>query len=373
MWTRNRVELLTDRRLPSTRSARQARVTDPDRFRLGRELRGVSQVEILRRLDGQLSAPALSQIETGASRPSPATLERLATALDVPASFFDRRGPLPGGYFRSLRATPARDRKQALAYAVCVHDLSVAVDTLGELPDLDLPELAPLDAGVESGRPTREAIRLAAIRARRHFGLNDGPIRNVVTVLERHGVVTCRLVLSYEKIDAFSLPYPDRPVVVLSTGKGKTARSRFDAAHELGHLLMHNVEDAGTKAVEGEAHAFAAEFLMPAAAIIDELPERADWDVLVDLKLRWRVSIGALLYRAKTLRKMSDHTYVNAIKAMSARGWRVDEPGDNELGPPERPRLLRQALEDVLNGGTDHSALAAKAGVPRDIVDLLSP
>lgn len=363
---------MTSRHPPPTPSARQARVTDPERFRLGRELRGVSQVELLRRLDGQLSAPALSQIETGASRPSPATLARLAAALDVPTSFFDRRGPLPGGYFRSLRATPARDRKQALAYAVCVHDLSVALDTLGELPDLDLPETAPLD-DVESGRPTRQAIRLAAIRARRHFGLNDGPIRNVVAVLERHGVVTCRLVLSYEKIDAFSLPYPDRPVVVLSTGKGKTARSRFDAAHELGHLLLHNVENAGTKAVEDEAHAFAAEFLMPAAAIIDELPERADWDVLVDLKLRWRVSIGALLYRAKTLRKMSDHNYVNAVKAMSARGWRIDEPGDNELGPPERPRLLRQALDDVLNEGADRSSLAAKAGVPRDVIELLAP
>lgn len=347
-------------------------MTDPDRFRLGRELRGVSQVELLRRLDGQLSAPALSQIETGASRPSPATLARLAAALDVPVNFFDRRGPLPDGYFRSLRATPARDRKQALAYAVCVHDLAVTLDTLGELPEFDLPHIDWHD-DAEFGRPTRKAIRRAAMRARRHFGLSEGPIRNVVAVLERHGVVTCRLVLNYDKIDAFSLPYPDRPVIVLSTGKGKTARSRFDAAHELGHLLLHDVGDAGTKAVEDEAHAFAAEFLMPAAAIIDELPERADWDVLVDLKLRWRVSIGALLYRAKTLRKMNDHTYVNALKAMSARGWRIDEPGDTELGAPERPRVLRQAVEDALNEGIDQASLATKAGVPQDVIDLIAP
>lgn len=70
------------------------------------------------------------------------------------------------------------------------------------------------------------------------------------------------------------------PVVVLGADKNDRARSRFDGAHELGHLVVHGHQIWGVKEVEHQAHAFAAAFLMPAGDIRDELPDRADWTVL---------------------------------------------------------------------------------------------
>jgi Zn-dependent peptidase ImmA (M78 family) len=61
----------------------------------------------------------------------------------------------------------------------------------------------------------------------------------VVELLEDHGIVVIRLPLQIADVDAFSLPFPDHPVVVLGADKDDRARSRFDGAHELGHLVMH--------------------------------------------------------------------------------------------------------------------------------------
>lgn len=185
---------------------------------------------------------------------------------------------------------------------------------------------------------------------------------NVAGALEAQGVLVIRLPLDTADVDAFSLPFPDRPVVVLGADKNDRARSRFDAAHELGHLVVHGDQIWGVKEVEQQAHAFAAAFLMPEDDIRSELPDRADWPTLFKLKEKWQVSLAALLMRARTLRCMSENNYTTAVKAASARGWRRVEPVP--LGRPEHPTCLERLL-------------ATPAGrqsldvLPRDVVDAL--
>ena len=135
-----------------------------------------------------------------------------------------------------------------------------------------------------------------------------------------------RLPLGTADVDAFSLPFADRPVVVLGTDKGDKARSRFDAAHELGHLAMHGEQVWGLPIVEKQAHEFAAASLMPEADIYKALPSSADWPTLFELKMRWQVSLAALLMRARTVGRMSEANYIAAVKTASARGWRSSNP-----------------------------------------------
>lgn len=151
-----------------------------------------------------------------------------------------------------------------------------------------------------------------------------------------------RLPLGSADVDAFSLPFPDHPVVVLGTDKNDRARSRFDAAHELAHLVLHGEQIWGLREVEAQAHQFAAAFLMPADEIIHQLPVTVDWPKLFELKRHWQVSLAALLMRARTLGRMTGSTYLTAIKAASARGWRRVEPVP--LGQPEQPRHLLDSL-----------------------------
>jgi Zn-dependent peptidase ImmA (M78 family) len=145
-------------------------------------------------------------------------------------------------------------------------------------------------------------------------------------------------------------------VVVLGDDKGQFDRSRFDGGHELGHLVMHPDPQPGDRVLENQAHRFAAAFLMPRAQILDALPRgRVDWMEMVTLKRTWGVAIQALLYRARTLGTLDENAYTNAMKIMSSRGWRRNEPG--YLGPPEPPQMLSKAIEALENTGFTMSDL----------------
>lgn len=118
---------------------------------------------------------------------------------------------------------------------------------------------------------------------------------------------------------------------------------------------------------EQQAHAFAAEFLMPADQVESELrAEKLTWRRLLNLKLRWGVSMQALLFRAKALRVLGDQQYVNWLKGISARGWRVDEPGDAEPGAPERSTMLERAVAHLEAEGVTLPDLARRAGLPSE-------
>jgi hypothetical protein len=66
-------------------------------------------------------------------------------------------------------------------------------------------------------------------------------------------------------------------VIILFADKGKKDRSRFDAAHELGHLVMHgpSTPEEQLKEVERQAHQFAAAFLTPETSVQPTSP--APW------------------------------------------------------------------------------------------------
>jgi Zn-dependent peptidase ImmA (M78 family)/transcriptional regulator with XRE-family HTH domain len=328
---------------------------EPERLRLARELREWSQADLAACLE--VTPAAVSQFESGVTRPGPDALNRMTGVLGVPARFFS----LPvtethDGFFRSVRRTSVSHRRRARALAYIAHDLAVSAE-VAELPPVSVPRIC-----VSGLAAPRGELEEAAQQVRLGFGLPRGPVSNVAEVLESRGVMVIRLPLDTADVDAFSLPFRDRPVIVLGSDKNDRARSRFDGAHELGHLVVHGDQVWGVKEVEDQAHAFAAAFLMPAEDIHDELPARADWPVLFQLKQKWQVSLAALLMRARTLERMSPNNYLTAVKAASARGWRRVEPVP--LGKPEQPTCLKHLLRTP----TGREALAS---LPDHIVDAL--
>jgi Zn-dependent peptidase ImmA (M78 family)/transcriptional regulator with XRE-family HTH domain len=345
------------------------------RLRLARESRSLTRAAVASKAG--VTSAAISQFEKGDARPAPQTLLRIAQTLEFPVQFFavgtapssrdPRSGNGPGdtGYFRSLRSISVTDRRRALALAQLIRDLA---DRLGKsvlLPPQDIPRLPiPADAGPA-------ALETCAAHTRAAWNIPRGPIPDMVSALERHGIVCARYHAGTHAVDAFSVPFPERPVVVLGDDKAKRDRERFSAAHELGHLVMHEPEHAGTKGIENQANRFAAAFLMPADDIRSALPPAPAWNELLILKSRWGVSIGALLMRARTLRVMPEHTYVQAIRYMSTRGWRTSEPGD--LGAGEAPQLLALAAAVTSQSGVSIGTLSTDTGWPEPIIrDLLA-
>ena len=89
-----------------------------------------------------------------------------------------------------------------------------------------------------------------------------------------------------------------KPYVFLNTIKSAES-SRFDAAHELAHLVLHQDGSVAGRLAEDQANRFASAFLMPRADVLSVLPRVQHLQQLIDKKSRWRVSLAALNYRQR--------------------------------------------------------------------------
>lgn len=346
---------------------RVAPIFDPARLELARKARGFTKAELAEQIG--VSAAAVSQYELGYAKPSPAVVAKLSLRLRFPLQWFSQGRPVvrvdtAGAHFRSLRAASQREREYAFAQAEFTWEVAQALERRVRFPVLHLrPTKLPPDVN-------DSAIERFAGEVRRAWDLEPGPIPNVVRLLESRGIIVTRLSAATRRVDAFSYHFPSRPVVVLADDKANKARSRFDAAHELGHLLMHSDAEPGNRVLEQQAHSFAASFLMPAEDMVAELPGKLDWPTFLRLKQTWGVSIAALLYRARTLGSISEATYRRAITYMSKRNWRNEEPGD--LGPAEQPTLMKKALDLLASRSYTIDDLAATTSLPADIVALVA-
>jgi Zn-dependent peptidase ImmA (M78 family)/transcriptional regulator with XRE-family HTH domain len=356
----------------SSEAARTASALfDPQRLRTARLARGLRKNQLARACE--VTPSAITQYELGKTRPSPPLVARLALTLQFPPRYFARDGrPSPQfdiapAFFRSLARTRQIDRDQAEAQTAVVWDLVTVIGRHVDLPEPDLPEQhLPEDAPLS-------AIERAAEIAREHWGIGGDSAPSIVALLELYGAVVVRLPSLTPTIDAFSKTISGRPIVVLWAGKDN-ARSRFDAAHELGHLVMHADPEAGNRVLEQQAHTFAQVFLMPTELVLAHLPRRAprtsDWEALFELKRRLGVSIAALLYRARALGTLSDSQYRRSIVSMAEMGWRRSEPHD--LQSPETPGLLTQAMALLTKTrGLTATALAEETHLPLDMVNSI--
>jgi Zn-dependent peptidase ImmA (M78 family) len=125
---------------------------------------------------------------------------------------------------------------------------------------------------------------------------------------------------------------------------------------------MHNPDPHRSRHLEAQANWFAAELLLPADQIAEELPATVDWTRLAERKVRWGVSMTALLQQAQALGVLSDSAYVQALKTMSTRGWNRREP--MRLPDTESPVLLARALELAGRQGATLATLADEIGLP---------
>jgi Zn-dependent peptidase ImmA (M78 family)/DNA-binding XRE family transcriptional regulator len=312
-----------------------------------------------------ISPAAITQLERDLIRPTTTVAAQLALALGVPGSFLLHTSspqPIPASaaHFRSLRSTPAMSRDQALAFAELSLEVLTAIEDYVDLPEVSLPAIDG------SSLRTEQRIAQAAAQARDGLGLAEGPVPHVVRLLEAHGVLVLRLPdeLTDRRVDAFSTAASSRPVVLLSPMKDDKARSRFDSAHELGHLLMHHDAEPGSKVIENQAHAFAAAFLTPADQVAEDLPRRLDWPAFHRAKRRWGVSLKALIYRAHSLKLISDAAYRRANVQLAE--WGNPEPVP--LGPPESPSLLGMAIAMLADIGITADDIAEHSAVPVGLV-----
>jgi Zn-dependent peptidase ImmA (M78 family) len=325
----------------------------PARLIEARDARGLTQVA-LGELINKMSSN-VSRWESGGQSPEPDAVDALARALNLPVSFFLRSPPVHGEgplFFRSMAITTQMLRRRARARLRWAQDISLALQEWVDLPAVNVPQLDVMDY-----REIRdEDIEQMALDCRNRWGLGTGPISDVLLVLENAGICVVKEEIGSVTMDGLSnwSAADGRPYILIAADKDTCVRSRLDAAHELGHLVLHrqlrekSLSDAASfKEIERQAFHFGGAFLLPGESFAAEIWSPALNNFLV-IKERWKTSIGAMIKRCSALGMMTEEYERRLWKHYSARGWRKIEPLDDVL-PPENPRLLARSVRLLID------------------------
>lgn len=294
---------------------------DPTRIRLARERQGLSKVALASAL--KITTRALQNYETTGAPASRA--DDLARVLRVRPNFFSLQPreaiDAEQGFFRARRRATTGQLSSARAAASIGVELYEWIGERFRLPTISVPDLDNYSAEEAS----------ATLRA--HWGRGDEPLPNLIQLAEANGVRVVSLPAGAETVDAFSMWLGEVPYVFLGTQK-TAERSRFDLAHELGHLVMHSRLPAEqghdgplTKLIEKEADSFASAFLMPRQSLLAHSGREPAIPEILKLRSYYRVSAMAATKRLADLGRLTEWNYRQNCVHLSQRGFRSAEPG----------------------------------------------
>lgn len=257
--------------------------------------------------------------------------------------------------FRSMSSMSAKERDSALASGSLGFIAFDWIEANYNLPECDIDDL---------GHETPEA---AARSLRERWLIGEKPISHMIKLLESKGVRVCSLAENARSVDAFSLWRAEKPYVFLNSLK-TAEHQRFDAAHELGHLVLHRHGSSKGREAEHEANRFASAFLMPAADVKATLPMVLGINTMIRTKKRWRVSLAALNYRLHRLGITSEWEYRGYCIDIQKRGYRSSEPDGIEK---ERSEIWQRVFADLKESQTSKTDFARQLGVPAKEIDNL--
>lgn len=312
---------------------------NPKQITFARVRRRLSKAQLAKELG--VTSRSLQNYETGASAPDLELLTRMAKMLKFPQQFFFIDEDMPeirehAVSFRKLSKMTDGMKACAFAAGAIAFKVNQWVEDHFSLPHADLPDLSDL------------APEEAAATLRRAWGLGNAPIPNMIHLLESKGIRVFSLTEETRDVDAFCTWYEGKPFVFLNTVKS-AERSRFDAAHELGHLVrdiytMQHGQAHGPE-MERQADAFASAFLMPKESVTANQPPAYTIKYLMKLKHYWGVSLAALAYRFNSLGLVSEWNYRSLCIEIAKSGYRTNEP---EPMDRETSQLLTKVL-DILH------------------------
>lgn len=321
-----------------------------DRIKQARELAGLTQDKLADQVD--VKQAWIAKIESGRKAPSRELMARIAHATDQPLSFFAQDSILELGdgtlLFRAKADISRKKEIEARRHAEIVLEMLLRFAVRFD----QIPVVL---------RPVPERPSAAAQVVRKQLGLDStSPVPHLIRSIEKAGGIVLGLP-ALEDRDAFAIwAGVDATLPIIAIAEGVSSdRVRLSTAHELGHLVLHKRAHVASRSLEIEAYAFAVELLAPECGIRPELErEKITLERLGQLKLRWGVSIQALLRRASDLSVINERQYRYMLQQLGKRGWRTKEPHQFDV-PLEKPKLLRQMAEHIYGKRLDYSQIAS--------------
>lgn len=263
-------------------------------IKIARESKGLTQKELALILD--INQGYLSKVEKGLVDITANLIDDLAAKLKFPKSFFYKeiqKSPINSIYYRKRASL---SQKKISILEANIERVRIAIDEM--LNDLSITEYGLFSLEPICNEITPEDI---ARRVRVIMNIGPGPIDNLISVIEKSGIVVCEIDGENEFNGKCVVTDKGQPVILINKNMPND-RKRYTLAHELGHMVMHidfPYSDKTEKEIEKEANLFASEFLIPLREVKQELMNLR-YSHLDTLKMYWKVSKASIIYKAET-------------------------------------------------------------------------
>ncbi|MEQ1962650.1 XRE family transcriptional regulator [Xenorhabdus khoisanae] len=329
-----------------------------ERLRLARERRGLTQKALAEQAG--LTSRTISTYEQSGIFDLTVSdgITKIAAVLGYPLAFFSsENSPTLSDEavsFRAMTKLSAQKHNAAIGAGKLVQELSSWMESNFKLPAPNIP-----DCSFDSSCSPSDAARIV----REHWGIGELSISNVVHLLEVNGVKVFSLAENCLEVDAFSFWMDEKPFVLLNTMK-TPERSRFDAAHELGHLVLHKHSSNNGRQAEMDADQFASAFLMPERSILATVPRMPSLEHLIQLKKHWKVSLAALVKRTLDVGLSTEWHHRQLCIELSRRGFRTTEPEGMESR--EKSMILDKVFTSLRNSGVTRQDILNQLHLPLD-------
>ena len=349
----------------------------PGRLKMAREARLLRQTELAERIDWSESAISKWENPNSTQSPEPAAIPVLAKVLNVEPTWFFKPVERAGraAFFRSLKRSLGQLRDKAEARLGFVEAIEETLSDYVHMLDVDIPDLM-------DGRDFR-TLRLPDIQRiaddlRDYWDLGDGPIDDLLLLIENAGIIVAEDNVGSADLDGVSRwsEESQRPYMLLARDKNVGVRRRFDAAHELGHIVLHRQVSSidlieNFALIEEQAMAFAGAFLLPEQSFSDDLFSNS-LEAMIRIKEKWKVSVAAMIMRLRAIERVTPEYERRLWQYYSYRRWRGGEPFDDVL-PVESPVNLKASIEMIVGeGGIRRSELLRDIGLSAADVETLA-
>lgn len=351
---------------------------NPRRLENAMNARGITQTSLASILG--VSKGTVNRWISGSHNPrhSNDRLNDISKVLNVPVEWLvgGDLGDTSVSFFRSNASSTKMGRGVAEARLKWAAEIFFAFSEWVDYPEINLPEIRTYKEWLKMD--DKDIIQIAN-DCRAVWGIGNKPIQDLMFLCEMAGICIVQEELGYSKMDGLSFWYKDRPFVYLNIDKQSACRGRFNLAHELFHLIAHKYvpesdynKPAIYKEIEAQAHLFASELIYPSSQFIEDVVYPS-LDSLLILKRKWKLSLAALVYKAKYLGLISETKSSNMWRTIARRKWRTVEPYDDDI-PLERPVLFKQVVDGLIEHGEfEKSEILDITSLSRkDVEELLS-
>ena len=272
-------------------------------------------------------------------KPTNENTMKLSNNLQFPREYFfkneNMKVTVEGSHFNPQSTIPRNEEISHREKLIMTHKIYNFMQGYISFPELNLPD----------NLNRHDDIEEMATKTRRYWGLGDGAIGNMVSLLESNGVILSGINIDRKGASPYtqkqSLNKVSQYVIALGNDKKSATIRNYDLAYELAYIISNELNIPYKKFNIDE---FACAFLLPKEAFLEDLTNPNELEFYVEMKAKWLVPISIIIFRAYTVGAINYKKYNYLMNEMNKRGWLKKEPLDDNI-KGIAPQTLKTAVE----------------------------